>query len=154
MEKEVQKYFMAGTDEEVLIGDVINVELVKDFEDGRTLTREVEFKVTEETIPEALELGIIEEKTDCEDDDGLIDFKDEEEDVDFVDKKSFQEFTTCVAQDIEEIRDILDAHRKRLGMLEEDSDAQAKVINKIKSDVKNKVTAEKPKKAASSRKEK
>lgn len=153
MEKEVQKYFMTGTDEEVLIGDVISVELEKDFGDGRTLTRQMEFKVTEETIPEALELGIIEEKTDCEDDDDLIDFKDEM-DVDYVDKKSFQEFTHYVSQDIEEIRDILNAHLKRLEMLEEDSEAQARFINKVKSSVKSKVTAEKPKKTASSRKKK
>jgi len=153
MKEKVRKYFMAGTDEEVLIGDVISVELEKDFKDGRTLRGSVEFKVTEETIPEALELGIIEEKTDCEDEDDLIDFKDEE-DVDYVDKKSFQEFTHCVSEDIEEIRDILNAHLKRLEMLEEDSEAQARLINKVKSSVKSNVSAEKPKKTASSRKKK
>lgn len=77
MKEKVSKYFMAGTDEEVLIGDVINVDLVKDFEDGRTLTRSVELKITEETIPFALEMGIIE--TEENEQDELLDFDDEEE---------------------------------------------------------------------------
>ena len=74
MEEKVRKYFMAGTDEEVLIGDVINTDVVKEFEDGRSITRELEFKITEETIPYALELGIIEEREEEED---LLDFNDE-----------------------------------------------------------------------------
>ena len=114
MKEKESKYFMAGTDEEVLIGDVINVELGKDFEDGRTLTREVEFKLTEETIPLALEMGIIEEGYDEEEDDDLIDFHEE----DYVPKDEFREFTKCVAEDIEDIKDILQAHLKRIEALE------------------------------------
>lgn len=116
MKEKVSKYFMAGTDEEVLIGDVINVDLVKDFEDGRTLTRSVELKITEETIPFALEMGIIE--TEENEQDELLDFDDEEEKEEYVNRQSFQEFTTCVAQDIEEIRDILNAHLRRIEALE------------------------------------
>lgn len=36
----------------------------------------------------------------------------------YVNRQSFQEFTTCVAQDIEEIRDILNAHLRRIEALE------------------------------------
>ena len=114
MKEKVQKYFMAGTDEEVLLGDVVNVDLVKDFEDGRTLTREVEFKLTEETIPMALEMGIIEEEDDEEEDNDLIDFHEE----DYVPKNEFREFTKCVAEDIEDIKDNLRAHLKRIEALE------------------------------------
>ena len=78
MEKET-KYFMAGTDEEVLFGDVISQTLVKDFGDGRKIRREVEFTLDEETLPHALEMGIIEEenKEELEDND-LLDFEDDD----------------------------------------------------------------------------
>ena len=72
-----KKYFMAGTDEEVQLGDVISQTLVKDFKDGRKLTREVEFKLTEETLLPALDMGIIEEaepKNEEEENDELLDF--------------------------------------------------------------------------------
>lgn len=72
------KYFMAGTDEEVLLGDVISQTLVKDFKDGRKISREVEFKLTEETLPYALDMGIIEEaepeENEEEQNDELLDF--------------------------------------------------------------------------------
>ena len=70
-----KKYFMAGTDEEVQLGDVISQTLVKDFKDGRKLTREVEFKLTEETLLPALDMGIIEEaEPENEENDELLDF--------------------------------------------------------------------------------
>ena len=97
MEEKVRKYFMAGTDEEVLIGDVINTDVVKEFEDGRSITRELEFKVTEETIPYALELGIIEER----EEDELIDFDDE---LDIA---------------VDELLEENESLKKRLGVLEE-----------------------------------
>lgn len=72
------KYFMAGTNEEVLLGDVISQTLVKDFKDGRKISREVEFKLTEETLPYALDMGIIEEaepeENEEEQNDELLDF--------------------------------------------------------------------------------
>ena len=92
MKEKVRKYFMAGTDEEVLMGDVISQELEKDFKDGRKLTREVEFELNEETVPLALEMGIIEEK----DEDDLIDFNDEEDEGDGFD---FRDAVWLVAND-------------------------------------------------------
>ena len=115
MKEKESKYFMAGTDEEVLIGDVINVELEKDFEDGRTLKRGVEFKLTEETIPLALEMGIIEEGDDEEENDDLIDFHEE----DYVSKEKFHEFTKCVSEDIEDLSDTASSLEKRNAKLEE-----------------------------------
>ena len=58
----MKKYFMAGTDEEVFMCDVVSVELEKDFGDGRTLRRELEFKITEATVDDAVELGILDVK--------------------------------------------------------------------------------------------
>jgi FtsZ-binding cell division protein ZapB len=72
-----KKYFMAGTDEEVQLGDVISQTLVKDFKDGRKISREVEFKLTEETLLPALDMGIIEEaepENEEEENDELLDF--------------------------------------------------------------------------------
>lgn len=57
-----KKYFLFGTDEEVLLGDVVSTTLEKDFKDGRTIHREVEFTLTEETLPLAVKMEIIEEK--------------------------------------------------------------------------------------------
>ena len=75
-----EKYVMAGTDEEVLMGDVIEVEFEKDFFDGKCkIRRNAEYKISEDSIPYLLEMNII-EKTDVEEDekDELIDFTDEE----------------------------------------------------------------------------
>ena len=58
----MKKYFIADTDEEVFMGDVVSVELEKDFGDGRTLRRELELKITEATVEGAVELGILDIK--------------------------------------------------------------------------------------------
>ena len=71
------KYFFAGTDEEVILGDVIETSLVKEFENGSKITRSIKFCLTEETIPEALSLHIIEEK------EVLTDDNEESDDDDF-----------------------------------------------------------------------
>lgn len=68
------KYVMTGTDEEVQLGDVIETTLEKEFEDGRKLVRNQEFTLTEEAIPLALKLGIIEEV------EHTLDFAEDEED--------------------------------------------------------------------------
>lgn len=76
--QDVQKYFMAGTDEEVLLGDVIETTLEKEFKNGSKITRNVEFKLTEETLPIALEMGIIEtQDEDEEDNNELLDFEED-----------------------------------------------------------------------------
>ena len=108
MKENTSKYFMAGTDEEVLMGDVISTELEKDFKDGRKLTREVEFELNEDTIPFALEMGIIEEGDEEND---LIDFDDEED---------FEGFREAVAQDIEELCAKIACLENRIAMLEEE----------------------------------
>ena len=75
----VQKYFMAGTDEEVLLGDVIETTLEKEFKNGSKITHNVEFKLTEETLPIALEMGIIEaQDEDEEDNNELLDFEEDD----------------------------------------------------------------------------
>jgi hypothetical protein len=75
----VQKYFMAGTDEEVLLGDVIETTLEKEFKNGSKITRNVEFKLTEETLPIALEMDIIEaQDEDEENNDELLGFDEDD----------------------------------------------------------------------------
>ena len=105
MEEKTTKYFMAGTDEEVFVGDVINTEVVKDFKDGRKITRQIEFELSEETIPLALELGIIEE----DEEDDLIDF-------DSCDMLS--EFREAVANDIDELNGKIQALEDKVKVLE------------------------------------
>jgi len=116
MTKETEvKYVVAGTDEEVLLGDVICVDMVKDFKDGRTLTREVEFKITEEIIPEALELGIIEEVEDEKED------KNDEDLLDFGDDGCpFKELLDEIVEDQED-------HDRRIETLE----SQVKVLKTL-----------------------
>lgn len=102
----MKKYYLAGTDEEIMVGDVITTECEKKLKDGRTITREVEFKVTEDFIPYALEMGILEED---EEDDELLDF----------DEEGFEEFKEAVAQDIDDLSDADAAMERRIAKLEE-----------------------------------
>lgn len=76
MAKEI-KYFMAGTDEEVLLGDTIETVLTKELKGGRKLTRYVKFELTEETLPYALALEVIEAKE--YEKEGLLDFGEDNE---------------------------------------------------------------------------
>ena len=130
MKENVRKYFMAGTDEEVQLGDVISQELVKDFKDGRKLTRTVEFKLTEDTLPYALDLGIIEyeeESNDEEQKDDLINFSDEPCDT-----------LSDLIEDFEALEDRVDSMEK--------------MIKDIYSLISSEVKKEKEKKDASSKK--
>ena len=52
---------MKGTDEEIFEGDMIEIECEKEFKKGK-LKRDVEFKVTEDSIPYLIEMDIIEER--------------------------------------------------------------------------------------------
>ena len=101
-----KKYFMAGTDEEVQLGDVISQTLVKDFKDGRKISREVEFKLTEETLLPALDMGIIEEAEPENEE------KENEELLDFGEDCPFKEMLDNVVEDQE-------ALEKRVDKLEE-----------------------------------
>jgi hypothetical protein len=113
MEKKVQKYFMAGTDDELQFGDVIELDFVGE-EDGVKKHTHLEVKFQPELVGELLKEGVIETDIEEEDED-LVDFDDEEEDV--VSEKDFQEFRMCVCQDIEEIRDRLDSIENKLEKL-------------------------------------
>ena len=93
----MKKYFVKETDEEVLFGDIINMNFSKELEDGR-VTIEKEFKFSSSLV-EALEsLGLVEEK-DC-----LIDFSDEKKDSELEEEDEEQDF-----YDLEEaIQDLID----------------------------------------------
>ena len=109
-----KKYFMAGTDEEVQLGDVITQTLVKDFKDGRKISREVEFKLTEETLLPALDMGIIEEAEPENEE------KENDELIDFGEDCPFKEMLDAVVEDQE-------ALEKRVDILEE----QVKVLKTL-----------------------
>lgn len=109
-----KKYFMAGTDEEVQLGDVITQTLVKDFKDGRKISREVEFKLTEETLLPALDMGIIEEAEPENEE------KENDELLDFGEDCPFKEMLDAVVEDQE-------ALEKRVDILEE----QVKVLKTL-----------------------
>ena len=104
-----KKYFMAGTDEEVQLGDVISQTLVKDFKDGRKISREVEFRLTEETLLPALDMGIIEEaepENEEEENDELLDF---DEDC------PFKEMLNDVVEDQEALEKRVDKLEEKFG---------------------------------------
>jgi hypothetical protein len=107
----MKKYYLAGTDEEVMMGDVITIPLVKDFEGGRKVTREMEFKVTEDTIPLAIEMEILEVDDEEEENDDLIDFDEESEDEEIKDAllEKLSELVEKMAHRINELEDKVNA---------------------------------------------
>ncbi len=90
----MKKYFVVDSEEEVMIGDVISVDFEKKVKDGITLKRTEEFKVTEDSIPYLLDMGIIVEE-DVNDED-LEDFDDSQEEAPC-------EIVESLIQDIEEL---------------------------------------------------
>lgn len=73
----MKKYYLVGTDEEVLMGDtIVDVPFEKTFDNGITLKRKEEFEVTEDSLPYLLDMGVLEECDEEEDD--LVDFDGEE----------------------------------------------------------------------------
>ena len=70
----MKKYFVVETDEAIEFGDVVNLTLFKELEDGKvTVEKDVEF--TEDSKDRLIELGFVEEHEVEEED--LIDFQDE-----------------------------------------------------------------------------
>jgi hypothetical protein len=70
----MKKYFVVETDEAIEFGEVINLTLFKEIENGKiTIEKDVEF--TEESKDRLIELGFVDERGVEEED--LINFKDE-----------------------------------------------------------------------------
>ena len=77
----MKKYFIAETDEELVFGDTIQLNLTKKAKHGQH-TIEEEIKLSELSLPLLLELGVVEEheveeEEDNTPEDNLIDFGDE-----------------------------------------------------------------------------
>ena len=68
------KYYLAGTEDELEFGDMIEVLLVKDLKNGKKKYEKVECKFTEDSLPYLLDLEIVEERKG----NSLIDFDDED----------------------------------------------------------------------------
>lgn len=62
MTKKETKFYMAGTDDEVQLGDVIECVLTKKMRDGHTLHKREAFRLTEASLPYALEIEVIEQR--------------------------------------------------------------------------------------------
>lgn len=60
MKQKETKYFMKGTQDEVLIGDTVEVNLSKEIGKGRKLYKKIECTVTANTLPYLLDTEIIE----------------------------------------------------------------------------------------------
>ena len=114
----MKKYYLVGTDEEVLMGDTItDVPFEKTFDNGITLRRKEEFEVTEDSLPYLLDMGVLEECDEEEDD--LVDFDGEE---------------TCEA--VEELSEDLESLTKRVEKLEELGIKQTEVLDIMFKDLK------------------
>ena len=77
----MKKYFIAETDEELVFGDTIQLDLTKKTKHGQH-TIEGEIKLSELSLPLLLELGVVEEREVEKDEDNtseedLLDFGDE-----------------------------------------------------------------------------
>lgn len=107
------KYLLADTDEEVLLGDVIVQTLVKSFSNGRRIEREIEFKLTEETVPYALDMGLIEEaeleNKEEENENELLDFGNED--------CPFEELLNRMLETQEDFEKKLEAFEEKLEVL-------------------------------------
>ena len=105
-----KKYYFVGTDEEVVMGDVVSIPFEKTLSNGMTILREVKVEVTEDNIPYLLGEGIIEEdeEVDEENTDDLIDFNSEED------------ACPCgYGMWLNEVCDDLDEHERKIKVLEE-----------------------------------
>lgn len=128
------KYFMAGTDEEVLMGDIIEVTMEKELKGDRKITRKMEFELNEDTLEDALEMGIIEEK----EEDNLIEFQQD-------DVQEEEEWEDAVNEDLEnhedriiELEDLVTAFQKKVEALE-------KVITSLQNSTKKETASSKKK---------
>jgi hypothetical protein len=128
------KYFMTGTDEEVLMGDVIEVTMEKELKGDRKITRKMEFELNEDTLEDALEMGIIEEK----EEDNLIEFQQD-------DVQEEEEWEDAVNEDLDnhedrivELEDLVTAFQKKVEALE-------KIITSLQNSTKKETASSKKK---------
>ncbi len=66
----MKKYFMKGTDDEVQFGDMIELDLTKDMENGHVQHHHLECKFVPDLVPLLLEDGIIDVVEDEEEEEG------------------------------------------------------------------------------------
>ena len=114
-----KKYYFVGTDEEVVMGDVVSIPFEKTLSNGMTILREVKVKVTEENIPYLIKEDIIEE----EDEE-----VDEKNNADLIDFDSDEDVCPCgYGMWLNEVCDDLDEHERKIKVLEE----QVKVLKTL-----------------------
>ena len=129
MKQKVKKYFMAGTDDELQFGDIIELDMVKE-ENGKKKHRHIECEFCTLVMDFLLKDNLIEER---EVETDIIDF-DEEDDLE--DEELFEALENMV-ENQEEID-------KRLDAIEEKLKSMEKAVN-ILMDMHNAKTAPKKK---------
>ena len=118
-----KKYYFVGTDEEVVMGDVVSIPFEKTLSNGMTILREVKVKVTEDNIPYLIKENIIEEED--EDEEKEVD---EEDTADLIDFDSDEDACPCgYGMWLNEVCDDLDEHERKIKVLEE----QVKVLKTL-----------------------
>lgn len=102
----MEKYFMAGTENELQFGDHIEVDLAKETKDGHIKHHHIDCVFCPELVEVLEDAGVIDVEEDEEEKHFTIDFSDDEEDYD--------------DEDLDFLVDKLYTIEKRLSMIEEE----------------------------------
>ena len=112
----MKKYFIAGTDEEIQVGETIELDMVKQTEHGCTKVRG-QVKVSELSLPLLIEMEAVEEREVEEEEDNtsendLLDFSDDEacEELEAL-EEDFEVLEGRVESLEQEIRQLKDIHK-------------------------------------------
>lgn len=116
-QEEMKKYFLKGVDEPLEFGDKIGFDVVKESEDGKSVTKHIETTFIPEIIPMLLDLDAIEEKEDT------IDFTDDKEEDDDC------EFVNQLIDTLETLGEVVKEQSNRIDKLEEKVN-YLKLVNK------------------------
>lgn len=103
----MKKYFIAETDEELVFGDTIQLDLTKKTKHGQH-TIEGEIKLSELSLPLLLELGVVEER----------EVEEEEDNTSEEDLLDFDDETSCEA--LEALEEDFETLEKRVESLEQE----------------------------------
>ena len=116
------------------MGDVIEVTMEKELKGDRKITRKMEFELNEDTLEDALEMGVIEEK----EEDNLIEFQQD-------DVQEEEDWEDAVIEDLDnhedriiELEDLVTAFQKKVEALE-------KVITSLQNSTKKETASSKKK---------
>lgn len=144
MAKKVTKYYVADTEEEVQLGDIIEIVLTKTNKKGEKMTKKDCVEVTPETLPDLLEMEIVEEWV--EQDEDTVQSRLEEDDYDDDDEEDYEdecppclEWAMLMKATLKSLIEDFKEHDLRLKKLEEK-------VNKVQDRLNHKATKSSDKK--------